>query len=125
MSKVKTNGTTAGDWTMDVCNAAALTADVVTAVTSGGVGVGVTLAFNTIGWAAQNVLFNTIDAIIGDPAIANAFGGNTGANATASITHSTVTASGAIGVTAEHATGLEATVGNGTTATAAAATHLA
>ncbi len=28
--------------------------------------VGVTLAFNTIGWDAQNFLFNTVDAIAGD-----------------------------------------------------------
>src|SRR5205085_11324941 len=69
---------------------------------------------NTIGWAAQNVLFNTIDAIIGDPAIANAFGGNVGANAHASIEDSTVSASGAIAVTAEADSHLEASVSNTT-----------
>ena len=34
--------------------------------------IGVTLAFNSLGWEAQNVLFNTIDALLGDPLIASA-----------------------------------------------------
>jgi hypothetical protein len=32
------------------------------------------LAFNTIGWEAQNVLFNTVDALLGDPLISDALG---------------------------------------------------
>ena len=33
------------------------------------------VAFNAIGWQAQNVLFNAIDALLGDPTIASIFGG--------------------------------------------------
>ena len=31
------------------------------------------VAFNTIGWQSQNVLFNAVDALIGDPLISSAF----------------------------------------------------
>ena len=37
---------------------------------AGGQAVGVTLAFNTLGWKPQNILFNALDALIGDTAIA-------------------------------------------------------
>ena len=33
------------------------------------------LAFNSIGWKPSNILFNAIDAILGDPLISSAFNG--------------------------------------------------
>jgi ATP-dependent DNA helicase Rep len=39
-----------------------------TTESTGGTAAGVTLAFNTIGWEAQNILFAAIDALLGDPA---------------------------------------------------------
>ena len=36
---------------------------------------GAVLAFNTIGWKPSNILFNAVDAILGDPLISTAFNG--------------------------------------------------
>ena len=53
-------------------NSSAIDATVLAATASGDTAIGIALAFNTIGWASQNVLFNTIDAILGDSLISNA-----------------------------------------------------
>ena len=66
--------TTVGDLVIDARNTSTLDAKTISTTTSGDTGVGVTLAFNTLGWESQNLLFNTIDALIGDPLIADAFG---------------------------------------------------
>ena len=67
----------------------------------GGYGALISEAYPTAARAtAQNVLFNTIDALIGDPLIANAFGANTGSGATAKILDTVVDASGAVSVAA-------------------------
>ena len=48
--------------------------------------VGVTLAYNSVGWDAQNLLFNTLDTLSVRPISAdNGFDDNVGAGATASI----------------------------------------
>ncbi|MDA7497387.1 hypothetical protein N8494_01605, partial [bacterium] len=52
--------------------------------------VGVVLAFNTVGWESPNLLFNTIDAILGDPLLASAFGEELGAGVMAEIRDSRV-----------------------------------
>ena len=93
----------------------------VMATTTTGAGAGaLVLAFNSIGWASQNVLFNTIDALLGDPLLSEAFDGNDVAEARASITRSTVTTSGAVSVLADNATRLNSTVSNAADSAASA-----
>ena len=55
-------------------NLSQIDAEALNSIESAGEGAGVTLAFNSIGWKSQNILFNLIDTILGDPLIANAFG---------------------------------------------------
>ena len=62
-SDLTTTGT--GDIHVKADNTSEIKADVTSRVESNGYGIGVTLAFNTVGWASQNVLFNTVDTIIG------------------------------------------------------------
>lgn len=57
--------TVAGDLTVAADDAARIAADNRATLTSDGLAVGLTLAFNTIGWQAQNLLFNAVDALIG------------------------------------------------------------
>ncbi len=65
-----------GNVTVRATNSSSVDARLVNATESGKYSIGATLAFNTIGWAPQNILFNTIDALIGDPLLADeAFGG--------------------------------------------------
>ena len=59
-----------------------------------------TLAFNTIGWQSQNVLFNAIDALLGSPTLASAFGGENPSDATATMLDTVVNASGQLTVSA-------------------------
>lgn len=60
---------------------------------------GLTLAFNSIGWKSQNLLFNAVDAFLGDPVIGNAFGNQDPALVQAHIIDSAVTAAGGVTVT--------------------------
>ena len=60
-----------------------------TAGTSGDTAVDLTLAFNSIGWEAQNFLFNALDAIVGDPLSHAVRSGEQPATTTATITGST------------------------------------
>ena len=110
-SVVSTSGAD-GNVEVDAQNTASIGASVDNAVESGGKAIGVTLAFNTIGWQAQNVLFNTVDALIGDPAIANAFGTNTRSDVKARIVDSTVEAAGQVKVTAKSEASLTSLVNN-------------
>src|SRR5262249_29099424 len=91
---------------------ATLDASALNATTSGGTGVGVTLAFNSIGWKPQNILFNTVDAVIGDPAISSAFGGEVPSGATAYIDGGSVGASGQVTVGATSDDPITSTVQN-------------
>ncbi|ETR68438.1 MAG: hypothetical protein OMM_10526, partial [Candidatus Magnetoglobus multicellularis str. Araruama] len=59
------NITTTGDLKIDAQNTSTIDAINTSVTTTGDTGVGVSLAFNIIGWESQNVLFNTIDALIG------------------------------------------------------------
>ena len=64
-SEVTTRGAVSkGDLGIDAKNTSWINANVLSATSAGETGVGVTLAFNTVGWAPQNLLFNTIDALI-------------------------------------------------------------
>jgi hypothetical protein len=80
-----------GDVIIYAENASTLIATINSQVEAGGHSVGVVLAFNTIGWDSQNVLFNAIDAIfdteIGDDnaAEAKAYTLNTSINSSGSI----------------------------------------
>jgi hypothetical protein len=60
--------------------------------------IGVTLAFNSIGWQPQKTLFNTIDTILGDPAMSGAYGGQTNSDATAAVVDTLITATGEVKV---------------------------
>ncbi len=92
---------------------------------SGGNGGGVVLAFNTLGWQSQNVLFNAVDAILGDPTIGTANGGegfntNTSANVTAYAESSTLSAThDSIAVQALETEHVNATTTNAVTSLAA------
>ncbi len=73
---------------------------------------GAVLAFNTIGWKPSNILFNAVDAILGDPLISSAFNGEQPSEALAWIRDAAITATGAVSVTAAQAATLESEVGN-------------
>ena len=107
--------TTAGDVDVHGENTSTVDAKTLNNTSTGAQGVGVTLAFNTLGWKSQNVLFNAVDVILGDPLISGAFGGNeTPASVKAYIQDSDVDSAGAIRVTAVSDATLNATVTNET-----------
>ena len=56
-------------------NTSAIDARLHSALSTGDTGVGFAIAFNTVGWKPSNLLFNLIDALIGDPLISKAFNG--------------------------------------------------
>lgn len=101
-----------GDITVDAVNTSTLKAATVNSATSEGISVSATLAFNTIGWESQNILFNAVDAILGDPLISEAFGGETGAGAKAYLLDTTVDATGLLRVNATSSAGLTADIRN-------------
>ncbi|MCP4453953.1 MAG: hypothetical protein GY809_21030, partial [Planctomycetes bacterium] len=122
-SSITTSGTEAdkGRVIVDAQNTAVINAHVVNLVSSGDKAIGVTLAFNSIGWASQDVLTQSIDAIIGDPAMADkAFGGNAGFDATAGLSDTEVSAKGDVSVTAISTANLDAVVENSTNSAASA-----
>src|SRR5688500_10275173 len=102
----------AGNIVVDADNTALIDASTLNAVVAGDTGVGVTLAFNSIGWAPQNVLFNTIDTLIGDPAIASAFNGEVPSGARAYALSSALDASGSVTLSATAAADLGSVVKN-------------
>src|SRR5690606_5398317 len=89
-----------GDVTVSATNAARVDARLYASGASAGTDLGITLAFNSVGWESQNVLFNTVDAILGAPILSGvvggevkyAFGAEEGADAVAEITESPVEA---------------------------------
>ena len=82
------------------------------ATASGDLAVSIALAFNTIGWASQNFLFNAIDAILGDSLISNALYPNAQAETFAWISNSTIPAGGAVSVEAYGSEQVNATISN-------------
>ena len=118
-SDITTNAS--GDVTVQATNSMNLSATAVNAVTtkaSGAEAVGVTLAFNTIGWQATNILFSAIDTLLGDPLIADAFGSDIGADASASVVDSVINAAGMLTVAAASTNQVNSTIRNYTTASA-------
>ena len=111
-STIGTNGPIGGDVNIYALNDIDLTAETNNRTTSAGLSVSVTLAFNTLGWEPQNILFNLVDALIGSSEIADAFDGDTGAGAKAYLFDSTVDATGSLSVTADASATLDSLVTN-------------
>ena len=88
-------------------NTSAIDAKIVSSTKSGDKAIGVTLAFNTIGWEAQNILFRTIDALLG-----TSIGDEAPAETKAYIEDTTLTISGDVSVTADNSAFLNATISN-------------
>ena len=112
--------TAGGDVTVSAANHAGIDATLLTAANSGDTAVNVSLAFNSIGWKSQNILFNLADSILGEPLIAGAMGGESPSLVSATITGSTIEAGGDLTVLADGAALLNATVSNAADSTASA-----
>ncbi|MEN9773450.1 MAG: hypothetical protein RL322_520, partial [Pseudomonadota bacterium] len=106
--------TTEGDVTVEGSNTAHIDASNISAMSSDGKAIGVTLAFNTVGWQAQNVLFSAIDALIG-----TSIGDANPSEVTAYIESSDVDSAGAIVVNASNDAMIRAQVANETSSSLA------
>ena len=104
--------TTGGSVSIVAQTTSGIDATLDSALSTGDTGVGITLAFNSIGWKPSNILFNAVDAILGDPLISSAFNGEQPAATTASVTGSTITSAGDVTVNAVNAARLNSTVSN-------------
>jgi hypothetical protein len=109
-----------GDVALDARNTSILDATITSSLSTGDKGLGITFAFNTIGWKSQNVLFNALDAIIGDPLLAEAFDGEQPAETQAYILDSTLDIDGDLGLSAINEAQLNATVTNAAASAASA-----
>ena len=112
--------TTTGDVLLDAANTSGIDATVLSATGSGDTGVGITLAFNTLGWKSQNFLFNAVDALLGDPLISGAFDGEQPAATRAYLQDSVIDAEGDLTLTAVNEAQLNATVSNAAESNASA-----
>ncbi len=101
-----------GDLNLDAENNSLIKAINLSTITAAGKAVGVTLAFNTVGWLAQNLLFNTVDALIGSPEIAQAMGNESPARTLANILNSKIRVGGDLSIKAVNAAVLHAKVSN-------------
>ncbi|MGB4916660.1 MAG: hypothetical protein WBO89_03020, partial [Propionicimonas sp.] len=91
---------TSGDVVVGASNTSFITAVITSETKATSAGVGVTLAFNTIGWDSQNILFNFADALLGLD-----IGTQKPAETITLVTGSTISAGGGIAITAvNHAT---------------------
>ena len=99
-----------GSGAVAAANTSQVDAKTLSSTSSGETAVGVVLAFNTVGWQSQNVLFNTLDALVG-----STIGTEQPAQAKAYIQDSAVNSGGDVTVTAESDVQLNATVGNEST----------
>ena len=108
------------DVLVDAESTAGIDATILSATSTGADGFGFTLAFNSIGWKAQNFLFNAVDTLLGDPLVASAFNGERSAASVAQVINSTITAAGDVQVSALNATQLNATVSNAASSVAGA-----
>jgi len=117
---VNSDITTAGDVLLDASNTSGIDATVLSATDSGDTGVGITLAFNTLGWKSQNFLFNAVDALLGDPLISGAFNGEQPAATLAYLRDTVIDAGGNLTLTAANEAQLNATVSNAAESNASA-----
>ena len=109
-----------GDVSVDAINSSTIDAHLVNATESGSQAVTLSLAFNTVGWTPQNILFNTVDAILGDSSLANAFGNEQGAGARAYLLDTTVVASGSLAISALNDASISSDIANTSTSSATA-----
>ncbi|MCZ7598723.1 MAG: hypothetical protein M5U09_14665 [Gammaproteobacteria bacterium] len=109
-----------GDLTVKAENASLLDATLLASTQTGDTAVGVTLAFNTIGWKPQNVLFNAIDALLGDPLLSKAFDLEQPARTEAYVLNSRIDIAGDLLLDALGNTQLNATVSNAAESNASA-----
>ena len=116
-SSVTTND---GDVSVSALNSSGIDATILSATTSGDKAFGFTIAFNSIGWKSQNILFNAVDALLGDPLISEAFHGEQPAEALAYVLNSDVDSAGGVHVNADNAAILNATLSNAATSVASA-----
>ena len=112
--------TAGGDVNVTAANHAGIDATLLAATNSGDLAFAISLAFNSVGWHSQNILFNLVDTILGDPLIAAALNGEDPSLVSATITNSTIDAGGDINVIAIGAALLNATVSNAADSTASA-----
>ncbi|ETR66048.1 MAG: hypothetical protein OMM_13325, partial [Candidatus Magnetoglobus multicellularis str. Araruama] len=99
--------TTEGKLSVDAKNSSIIDSKIVSNTKSGDKAIGVTLAFNTIGWEAQNILFQTIDALLGTE-----IGNENPAETVAYIEDTALTIAGDVSVTADNSALLNATISN-------------
>src|SRR5690606_24338953 len=108
------------DVSVTATNAALLDATLRSSTQTGDTAQALSLAFNSVGWKPQNILFNAIDAILGDPLISEAFNGEQPARAHAYISGSTVDVDGDVSVAAFNNAQLNATTSNAAESNASA-----
>jgi hypothetical protein len=122
-ARITDSTVTAGDDVrVEADNATVLDATLNTQTAAGQNAVTVALAFNSIGWDASNLLFNTVDTILGDPLISSALDGENPSKALAYIERTDVTATGDLSVVARSSELLNATLSNSTISAASAVT---
>ncbi len=92
---------------MTAANALELSATNANQVSSGDTGVGAMLAFNTLGYESQNILFQTLDALVGTE-----IGDKDASTAEALLTNTNVTAAGGVTVSATNESTLTAEFNN-------------
>ena len=109
--------TTNGDVNVEGTNSAHIVARNQSAMSSDGLAIGVTLAFNTVGYQAQNVLFAAIDALVGTN-----LGDAQPAAMRATVTDSDIRAAGSVTVKADNQAYINAYLSNDTSSEASAAT---
>ncbi|WP_322892276.1 LEPR-XLL domain-containing protein, partial [Yoonia sp. 72] len=114
---------TTGNVTVEALNTVKMTATTSAIVATGDQGFNVLLAFNSMGYAPTNLLFNSFDALVGDANLADdlaALNTRVPVQAHAFMTGVTVDAAGAIIVNAVNNASLTALVNNETTSAASA-----
>ncbi|MFO1001307.1 MAG: hypothetical protein U0936_13260, partial [Planctomycetaceae bacterium] len=115
-SSVTTTASGGGDVIVNAENTALINARTLASTSAGNSSGTGTLAFNTVGWAAQNLLFNTVDTLLGSSAI----GSEQPVKASAIIEDSTINADGDVSVTATSEATVKALLSNESTSKAAA-----
>ena len=113
-------GSGLGNVLVDAKNTSVLDATTKGSTQSGDSATGVVLAFNSVGWKSSNVLFNAVDALLGDPIISDAFDGAGRGAVEAFLKNVEVTADGDLTVQAEAASSISAILSNDATSAASA-----
>ena len=111
-SDVLTRG---GDIVLDAQNTSTISAEITSDTRSKGVSIGVTLAFNTIGYQAQNILFDLVDSLFGTE-----LADKLPAKVSAYIDNSEVVSAGALSLSAVSDAAIEAKILNSATSIAVA-----